>query len=111
MRLNRNIELGIRAVSALKTKTGPTKIVDLAGEIGTTVNFLEQIMRNLRVAGIVGVKRGPGGGCFLYTNSTHTAFDVARAVGKFSIGLDAGDTSPTNQLRIAVSEAFRNVTI
>lgn len=111
MKFNKKIELGIKAVRALKTKNGPTKTSDLAKEIGTTTHFLEQIMRNLRASGVVEVKRGPGGGHFLPVNSTATAYDVARSVGKLIEGIDAGDTSPTNQLRIAVYNAFQSVTI
>lgn len=111
MKLTKKVVLGIKAVTALRTKAGYTKTSDLAKEVGTTVHFLEQIMRNLRASGIVEVKRGPGGGHFLPIDANVTAYDVARAVGKLSEGIDAGDTSATNQLRIAVVTAFQNVAI
>lgn len=111
MKLNKKLELGIRAVNALKSRQTPTRTADIAGEVGTTVSFLEQVMRNLRTAGIVVVKRGPGGGYSLDTTKPVTAYDVARAVGRFSEGIDAGDTSAENKLRLSIVDAFSNVTI
>lgn len=113
MKLNKKVELGINAVNALKKYTTPVRTVDLCKEVGTTQNFLEQIMRNLRTAGIVVSVRGPGGGYKLNpaTTTAVTAYDVARAVGKFTQGIDLGDTSATNKLRQAVLSAFENTTI
>lgn len=111
MKLNKKVELGIKAVNALKSRTTPTRTADIAGEVGTTVSFLEQIMRNLRTAGIMTVKRGPGGGYSLDTTKAVTAYDVARAVGRFSEGIDAGDTSATNLLRKSIADAFRQTVI
>ena len=41
MKLNKKLELGISAVQALKQRGKPTRTVDLATEIGTTLHFLE----------------------------------------------------------------------
>lgn len=113
MRLNKKLELGINAVNALKNRTSPTRTADLANEIGTTVNFLEQIMRNLRTAGIVSVKRGPGGGYFLNSERTSvTAFDVAKAVGRLTDATDASyGTGATGRLRKSIVDAFLATTI
>lgn len=110
MKLNKKVELGIKAVEALKKYDAPSKISDLATEIGTTVNFLAQIMRNLRNEGIVTVKRGPGGGYVLPKDSTVTAYHVAKAVGR-DFGILSLDEAPMSRLTKAVTEAFLNTTI
>lgn len=109
MKLNKKLEIGINAVSALKKRgDGFVRTADIALEIGTTVNFLEQIMRNLRTADIVQVKRGPGGGYTLNKLSPYTALDVAKAVGRFPDNLVEGDVSLTAQLKNNILEAFRS---
>lgn len=108
MKLNKKLEIGINAVSALKKREGFVRTADIATEIGTTVNFLEQIMRNLRTGGIVAVKRGPGGGYSLNKETEITAYSVAKAVGRFSDNLKDGDVSLTAQLQKNILEAFRN---
>lgn len=108
MKLNKKLEIGINAVSALKKREGFVRTADIAGEIGTTVNFLEQIMRNLRTGGIVTVKRGPGGGYALNKESELSAYSVAKAVGRFNDNLVDGDVSLTAQLQKNILEAFRN---
>lgn len=110
MKLNKKLEIGMSAVKALKNKVGPTRTSDLAVEIGTTVNFLEQIMRNLRNEGIVGVKRGPGGGYFLVVPSIVTAYHVAKAVGR-DMGELRFDESPTSRLSKSIIDAYLNTTI
>lgn len=108
MKLNKKLEIGINAVSALKKREGFVRTADIATEIGTTVNFLEQIMRNLRTGGIVTVKRGPGGGYSLNKETEITAYSVAKAVGRFNDNLKDGDVSLTAQLQKNILEAFRN---
>lgn len=105
MKLNKKLEIGINAVSALKKREGFVRTSDIAEEIGTTVNFLEQIMRNLRTGGIVSVKRGPGGGYSLNKESELSAMDVAKAVGRFSNLTDNYD-GLTAELRRNIAEAF-----
>jgi Rrf2 family protein len=109
MKLNKKLEIGINAVTALKKSgNGFVRTADLAKEIGTTVNFLEQIMRNLRTSGIVSVKRGPGGGYSLNRESEVCAYSIAKAVGRFNDNITDGDVSFTAQLRKNILEAFRN---
>lgn len=108
MKLNKKLEIGINAVSALKKREGFVRTADIAQEIGTTVNFLEQIMRNLRTGGIVTVKRGPGGGYSLNRESELSAYSVAQAVGRFKDSPAEEDASLPAQLRKNIMEAFRN---
>lgn len=108
MKLNKKLEIGINAVTALKKREGFIKAADIAVEIGTTVNFLEQVMMNLRNRGIVNVKRGPGGGYSLNKEVDLTAYSVAEAVGRFPNDSTESDVSITGQLRNNIIEAFRN---
>lgn len=110
MKLNKKLELGINAVNVLKRHETPVRIQDIAAEVGTTVNFLAQIMRNLRTAGIVAVKRGPGGGYTLAKGAQFTAYQVATAVGR-DFGTLSLDEAPVSRLSKALTEAFQNTTI
>lgn len=112
MKLNKKLELGINAVQALKQRGKPTRTVDLATEIGTTLHFLEQIMRNLRTAGIVTSIRGPGGGYTLDSSKEVTALQVAQAVGREfeSYGVTTQGMA-RERLQNALTQAFQNTTI
>lgn len=111
MKLNKKLELGIKAVETLKTLgTEPVRTQDLAVKIGTTTNFLEQVMRNLRTAGIVTSVRGPGGGFVLSSRKPVTAFQVAQAVGR-TFGNEKNDNTPTGRLSLAVTEAYQNTVL
>jgi len=110
MKLNKKLELGIKAVETLKTLgTEPVRTQDLAVQVGTTTNFLEQVMRNLRTAGIVTSVRGPGGGYLLTNTKPVTAYQVAQAVGR-TFENEKGNT-PTSRLSRAVTEAFQNTVL
>lgn len=111
MKLNKKLEIGINVVTALDKHDGFMRTADLAKEVRTTINFLEQIMRNLRTAKIVQVRRGPGGGYCLNKYMPYTAYDVAKAVGRFGDNLKHGDVSATAQLQKNIIEAFRNTKV
>src|SRR5271167_4098883 len=111
MKLNKKVELGINAVSALKKYANPVRTQDLAVEIGTTQHFLEQVMRNLRTAGIVVSVRGPGGGYKLVPSPTPiSALQVAKAVGR-DFGVLSLDEAPMSRLGKAITEAFLYTTL
>jgi DNA-binding IscR family transcriptional regulator len=111
MKLNKKLEVGIKAVSALKRLSGGSaNIAELAEEIDTTPNFLAQIMRNLRDENIVVVKRGPGGGYTVNQDLKITAYHVAKAVGR-DMGVLSLDQAPLNRLNKALIEAFLNTAI
>lgn len=107
MKINKKIEIGINAVTALRKREGFVRTADIASEVGTTVNFLEQIMRNLRTGGIVDVKRGPGGGYALKKDTQPTAYLVAKSVGNFPDSID-GDVTQAGELRKNIVEAFKS---
>ena len=111
MKLTKKVELGIKAVTVLKTRSEPVRVEDLAKEIGTTMNFLEQIMRNLRRAGIAESIRGPGGGFVLSKTPTpFTAYHVATALGR-DFGTLKLDDAPMSRLGKALTEAYLNTAI
>lgn len=113
MKLTRKLEIGLNAVQVLKDKSGPTKVSDMTQAVGTTEHFLEQVMRNLRQAGIVSVKRGPGGGYILNSRSEGlTAMEVAKAVGSAPEGDTAVTSdSPVGRLNLALVQAFLKTTV
>lgn len=111
MKLNKKLELGIKAVETLKTLgTEPVRTKDLAVQVGTTTNFLEQVMRNLRIAGIVTATRGPNGGYGLASKVPVTAFQVAEAVGR-TFSNEKKDNTPTSRLSQAVIQAFQDTVL
>lgn len=107
LKLNKKLEIGMNAVAVLKKRSDYTSANELADQIGTTVSFIEQIMRNLRISGIVKVKHGPGGGYLLNKQAELTAYTVAKSVGRFTGNLKRGDSAPS-QLQRNIIEAFRS---
>jgi Rrf2 family protein len=111
MKFNRHLEIGINAVIALKKRNTPTRVQDLLEEVGTTQNFLEQVMRKLRVEGIVVSVRGPGGGYVLANTPTPiTAYHVAKAVGR-DFGVLSLDQAPMDRLGKAITDAYLNTVL
>jgi DNA-binding IscR family transcriptional regulator len=111
MKLNKKLELGIKAVELLKTLgTDPVRTQDLAVKIGTTTNFLEQVMRDLRIGGIVTATKGPKGGYCLANQTPVTALQVAQAVGR-TFGNEKNDSTPTGRLALAVTQAYQNTVL
>lgn len=90
MKLNQRFLIALNTVAFLRA----TPVVVTAQQISTTLGvsyaFLEQILRQLRIAKIVNVKRGPGGGFWLNTKADLTAYTVAKAIGveSFDVTLD-----------------------
>jgi Rrf2 family protein len=64
MWISRRTDYATRALVALAREDGerPVKIQDLAGRTDTPVSILEQVLPQLRSAGIVRSERGPSGG-------------------------------------------------
>lgn len=116
MKVNQSIVVGIKALSALKGKTRPIRAQDLAVEIGESCFYLEQILRKLRIANLVQVQRGPGGGVSLDPLRDHiTAQEVALAVhGSFKELQKSSESVPTtllHKLDTAIYKAFSSIQI
>lgn len=110
MKLTAKVELGIKAVEALRGRVVPTRTEDLAGEINAQIPFLEQVTRELRLANILIVKRGPGGGYAINPDrGSLTAYDVAKALGR---GLEISFTdAPLKKLQESIIDAYKSVTL
>lgn len=110
MKVNKKLAIGIGVVSALKFANTHVRAQELARSANTTLNFVEQVLRELRLAGIVTVKRGPGGGYLLNSSTPVTAYHVAKAVGG-DFGTLSFDEAPVSRLRKSIIEAYLNTTI
>jgi DNA-binding IscR family transcriptional regulator len=106
MKLNKNVQYGLEMVAVMKQKT-IYRTDELAELVGTTQNYVEQIARKLRVAGILRSIRGPGGG-YVRTNQPVSAFDVTNAVGS-SFKIDGFTIGA--KLTQEMQYLFQNVTI
>jgi Rrf2 family protein len=82
MRVSAKVDYAVRALSELAAgEEGPIKGDDIAGRQGIPLNFLENILSDLRRAGIVRSQRGSEGGYWLAVPAeTVTIADVIRTV-------------------------------
>ncbi|WP_320172487.1 Rrf2 family transcriptional regulator [Maridesulfovibrio sp.] len=64
MRLTTRSRYGTRMILdiAMHCKTGPVRISDIATRQGLSTKYLEKLIRELKRAGFIASKRGPGGG-------------------------------------------------
>ncbi len=82
MRVSAKVDYAVRALTELAAAGhGPVKGSDIAARQGVSVNFLENILSDLRRAGMVGSQRGSVGGYWLAVPpDTVTIADVIRTV-------------------------------
>lgn len=82
MRISAKIDYAVRALAELAAAgDGPVKGDVIATRQGVSVNFLENILRDLRRAGLVASQRGSVGGYWLAVPAEDvTIADVIRAV-------------------------------
>lgn len=103
------------ALLALKSmpQSEPVRGDVLALNSGVPLDFLQQIMRRLRIAGLVATSKGPGGGYALSRPlETITALDVARAVGDLkSTPIDGPLTGFFQRLYTANYDTLGSITV
>lgn len=101
MKLTNRSIYALLLVSYIGRRTGRVRLFDASEELNIDLNFLEQIARQLRVAGILKCTKGPGGGCELAVANPLTG-DVLAAVGVVAL------VNPTtyNQLSTGSPEAL-----
>jgi len=110
-----DVRLSINAVKALVGAKGPVKVADLAVPLNTTVPYLEQIMRKLRLYGLVKSVRGPGGGYVLaepfITDGLPTLFDYwAANKSNGTIATSDRDTSSADgKAEYLALESFKTI--
>jgi Rrf2 family protein len=109
MKLNQRLIIALNALSLIRTKTGPVTAKELSTDLKVSHPFLEQILRQLRIAGIVEVRRGPGGG-YIANPETTQAYKVAQAVGGDFGTLNSGN-GPAETLNRLIIEAFMSAEV
>ncbi len=83
MRLSAKVEYGVRAMAILAYyhQEGPLPLREIADKEGISLKFLEQIVPNLKKAGLVSSMRGAQGGYLLRCSPKEiTIGDIVRAV-------------------------------
>ena len=89
MKFNKTTEIAVNLLSKLTDK--PQRIEDLANQIGAPRFFTDHIVRRLRIAGLLTIKRGPNGGCIKSRQvnawEVMTAFDNEIPVAMNDFGL------------------------
>lgn len=79
MRLNQKTQYALLMTIYLH-RSGMARIQDMAATMGLSENFLSQVAGSLKAAGIISVKRGPGGGYEIAAGRNPSVLDVLRAM-------------------------------
>lgn len=108
LKVNKNVEIALRTLEVLKNESAPIKTQTIAEKIGSTTNYVEQVARKLRVAGIAKSVRGPGGGYVANRGQSVSALTVARL---FGYDTNSSLDGVTGSLAQALSSAFENTRI
>lgn len=96
MKLPKKAQYAISYALYLQT-VGQSNTASAASALGLSTTFLEQVARHLRIAGLLTVKRGPGGGYSLSGAPTIGSILNAVGVGQLiskSVDITAGQTVP-----------------
>lgn len=81
MRMNKDVSLAVNLISMLDDT--PRTVLSLAKEMKESHLFLQQIVRKLRLRGIVSVVKGPGGGVRKPERHVHAdLLSILQALGK-----------------------------
>lgn len=83
MRLTTRSRYGTRMMLdiAMHCRTGPVRISDIASRQGLSTKYLEKLIRELKRAGFISSKRGPGGGHTLAMDPENISVgDVVRSL-------------------------------
>lgn len=80
---SKEIDNAVRALKILRTNQHPITVSSLAILLGTTTQWLHQIMRRLKLKGLVAAVKGPHGG-YLFNQELDriTVMTVANALDK-----------------------------
>ncbi len=100
MKLSKKQKLGLDLFHFLGIE--PLTVAVLATYLSTTEDFLQQIVRDLRAASLITVKKGPGGGVSLNPESFAPDFNqVISVLGVTSTVSDQGTNSAKVQALVA----------
>jgi Rrf2 family protein len=119
VRISAKVDYAVRALAELAVSEGPVKGDVVATRQGVSVHFLENILADLRRAGLVNSQRGSVGGYWLAVPaSSITIADVIRTVegpladvrGEALEDLDyAGPAAPLRDVWVATRASVRKV--
>ena len=84
--ITQSVQNAAMLVHAL-SKNKKVGLVEFSDKHGLSLHYMEQIGRKLRQSGILGTKRGPGGGYFLAQERVSVA-DIIKAVDRAKRGAD-----------------------
>ncbi|MCL6596401.1 MAG: Rrf2 family transcriptional regulator [Firmicutes bacterium] len=105
MRFSSQVRAGLRAALALGLRegAGPVSVREMAADVGVSEHYLEQVMAQLRRAGVVQATRGASGGYELARAATDLRLvDVLRALDGLPEGGDpAAEADPMERVLAA----------
>lgn len=79
MKFRSDTELAFIIIKELKANRGlAIRLKDIASKYDKSIHYLEQVQRKLRIAGIIGSKKGPNGGSYIIPLKV-TIADVLKA--------------------------------
>jgi DNA-binding IscR family transcriptional regulator len=82
LRLTKDIVIALELMEVIKGKKYPSKVVELAPTLSTTPSFLKHIVNRLKKAGLINIKRGPGGGITRNGDEPVSVVEIFKAMGK-----------------------------
>jgi Rrf2 family protein len=109
MKLTKGTQYAVKALQFISEVGHRTTLENISKATGMNHHYLEQIFRKLRLANLVDVKRGRGGGYFPYkTLDNLSVYEVAFALGEFET--KALDLTPTitDKIKTALHEIKLN---
>ena len=121
MHVTAKVDYAVRAVVELagSSQASPRKVEDIAGSQSIPVSFLENILTQLRSAGVVRSQRGPDGGYWLARPAAEVNLaQVIRAVEGPLVGIRgqrpeeieySGSAAALRQVWVAVRASLRAV--
>jgi len=78
MMVTKKVSLAVAAIRLLNVQT-PKRSIDLAKELDTSENFLQQVMRLLKNADLIKTQKGPNGGYIAIKNEI-TFYEICKAL-------------------------------
>lgn len=115
MKLNSRMQYALTIISELmKNKdAGNLKLQDISDKHKISIHFLEQVARDLRIAGIIHSKKGPGGGYYVESGDTNM-LAVINAVSKTELknSIESDQINEDiNRYQTAIDEALSRIVV
>lgn len=114
MKISKDFEIAMNVLSYLKKQKFAVTSDELARVVGSTPDFVQQVMAKLRKNNLVTSLKGPGGGYRINPNCVDTsAFDVVTIFTKVKeYDADGANAdTPAGRLLKAVQDAYVNTRI